>query len=400
MTYDVATPGVARLWDYRPDWRSSISVRRAFRTDIITSRNGTEQRRSLRAVPRYALEFSSVISGADLQAAKHELRFAQNLPRAVPDWTRFATTTSASTTGTSTITVASPPAWLADGGLAYLCNGSQSELVLIDFVYIDEVEIAGALANNWPSGTTIRPAIFGLLTGQIAARKLNRSAQDLSIEIEAYSGGEPPEDEGTAGDTLNGYEIFTGPLDYGASPSVDYLWPVEQIDYGIGRTAQFRPIEQHEQLVEADFFGRTRAQVQQIEQFWLRHKGRRSAFYRPTCEKDLTLAADASSSSTIDVLGTRLADDWQLADAPYTDTALEIVLTNGTRIRRTISSVALAGSNSRISLNASTTAAVADVARISWMPLCRFANDELVTRWQSPTSASIALKFQSLRLAP
>lgn len=399
MTYDLATPGIARLWQYRPDWSGGVSVRRAFRTDVITSRNGTEQRRSLRDVPRYSLDFSAIVQGADLQAAKLELRAAQNRPRAVPDWTRFATTTGASSAGNTTLTVASPPAWLAPGQLAYLCNGSQSELVLIELVYIDEVEIAGALENNWPSGSTIRPVVFGLLAGQINASRLNRAAQDLAINIEAYPGAEPPEDAGTAGDTFNGYEIFTEPLNFGSSPSVDYLWPVEQVDYGIGRTAQFRPIQQHELVVGGDFVGRTRAAVQAVERFWLRHKGRRSAFYRPTCEKDLTLAADATSSLTIDIEGTTLADEFGAFDAPYTDTALEIVLTNGTRIRRSIASVAVAGSNSRLTLNASTTAAVADVARISWMPLCRFANDELVTRWLSPTAATIALSFQSLRLS-
>lgn len=400
MTYDLATPASARLWNYVPDYSSGLEIRRSFLTDIATSRNGTEQRRALRDVPRLSMSYSANISGQDLIEAKHELRFAQNQPHAVPDYSRFVASTGSSGAGNTSLTVASPPAWMAIGQLAFLCSATASELVLIDGVSGSTISLAGALANAWPSGSIIRPVIHGLLEGSIRASRLTRAAHRLSINVDAYPGGEPPEAEGTATDTFNGYEVFTGEQDFAGATGISYIWPVEQVDFGIGRTAQFRPIEQHQQIIEAAFNSRTRAEAVSIEQFWLRQKGRRGTFYRPTCEKDMVLAANASGL-TIDIEGTRLADDYGAGywDSPYTDTAIELVLRNGTRLRRLINAVSLAGSNSRLSLDSSTTAAVADVARISWMPLCRFANDDLITRWEAPTVATIQASFQSVRIA-
>ena len=399
MTYDLATPGIARLWDYGPDFTQGYELRRAFLTDIKVSRNNTEQRRALRDVPRLAARYNTKLSGADLQAAKLFLRTWQNRPTAMPDFGRWALTTGSSGSGTGTLTIASPPAWLAADRFALLCSSTGNELVRIALVAGSTITLADNLANTWPSGSVIRPVLFGLLSGSLQANRLTRGTQAINVELQAYPGGEPPEDEGTASDTFNGYEVFTAEPDFSGSPSMDYIWPVEQIDFDIGRTAQFRPIEQHEQLIQCAFTGLSPSEAAEIEQVWLRAKGRRGAFYRPTCEKDMTLAANASASITIDVEGTELATYFPSFDSPYTDTAIEIVLQDGSRLRRTITAAAVSGANSRLTLNASTTAAVADVARISWMPLVRFANDELITRWQSPLKASISASFQSLRLA-
>jgi len=396
MSYDLATPGIARLWEYLPDFGQGYELRRAFLTDIRRSRNNTEQRRSLRDVPRLSASYNTKLSGADLQAAKLFLRTWQNRPVAMPDFGRWAQLTGASSGGS--LTLASPPAWLAAGQLAILCSDTVSELVQVQSVSDPTITLVSTLSNSWPSGSVIRPVLHGLLDGALSANRLTRGAQSINVSLQCYPGGEPPEDEGTASDSFNGYEVFTSEPDFSSAPGMDYLWPVEQIDFNIGRTAQFRPVEQHEQLIECRFDGLSASEAEAIEQFWLRQKGRRSAFYRPTCEKDMTLATNASASITIDVEGTELATYFPSFDSPYTDTAIEIVLQNGSRLRRTITSAAINGSNSRLTLSASTTAAVADVARISWMPLVRFANDELATRWRSPFKASISASFQSLRL--
>lgn len=397
MTYDLATPSAARLWNYLPDWSRGYDVRRSFRTDIIRSRNNTEQRRSLRDVPRLSIDYSANVRSPDLIEAKHELRFAQNQPRTVLDYSRYTVSTTLLSGGLSSFEVAAVPSWIAAGQLIAFCGGGVVEVVQVDSVAVNVITLTAPVSNTWPLGSVIRPALFGLLAGQISASRVSDGVQNFSLRFDAYPGGEPPEDLGTADTLFQGLEVFTGEVDFGSAPSVDYQWPVEQVDYGIGRTAQFRPVVQHEQLIEGNFTGRSRAEVAALEAFWLRHKGRRTAFYRPTCQNDMQLAANANGSS-IDVEGTLLAQLFANADSPFTDLALEIVLTSGTRLRRLITGITTAGANSRISLNASTTATVAGTARISWMPLCRFGSDELVTRWQSQTTATVPLSFQSLRL--
>jgi len=394
MTYDVLTPSAARLWDYGPDWSRGYEFTRSFKTDIITSRNGTEQRRALRDVPRLSMRYATMLREG---AGNHFLRAWQNKPAAIPDYGRHALTTAAASGGNTSITVASP--WIAEGQILVLC-GAVHEMVVVDGVSGSTVSLTGALSNAWPSGSVVRPGIFGLLSGSLNASRLRRGAKELQVGFAAYPGGEPPEDEGTASDTFNGYEVLTAEPDWSASPGIEHIWPVEQIDFGYGRTAQFRPIERAETVTEAEYSGLSRAGAQAIEQTFLRAKGRRGAFYRPTTEKDFTLAATATSgTSTFLAAGTDIATDFGSLDFDEQPEAIEVVKVDGTRIRRLITGISSTGVNSQITVNSPwpSDLTAANVARISWMPLVRFASDDLTTLWRTPLSATIRASFQSVK---
>lgn len=397
MTYDLNTLSAARLWPYQPDFGSGYEMRRAFLSDRFASRSNTEQRRALRDTCRLSASYQTVIADDELQAAKHFMRAWQNQPTAVPDFSRWVRTTGSSAETDTTLTIASPPAWVAASRHLVLCGGGVRELVEVTSVAGSTVNLADPLAQAWPSGSVVRPVLFGLLDARLRAGRITRGAQRLDVRIAAYPGGEPVEDEGSASVTFGGYEVFQAEPDFQGEPGIDYLWPVEQIDYGFGRTAQFRPIDRQEQMIEAEFTGLSPSAAQAIEQVFLRAKGSRGAFYRPSCEKDMTLAANVSASALMNVTGTALADDFASMGYDAGEAALEIVQTNGTRLHRTISSVAVNGSNSRITLNSAVTITTATTARISWMPLVRFASDELATLWRSPLVAAIRTTFQTVK---
>lgn len=400
MTYDLNTPGAANLWPYHPDWSQGFEVTRSFLGDQSQSRSGYEQRRSLRDTPRFSARYRTVVEGDDLREANHFLRARQNQPAAVPDFSRLSALTASSSAGASVLTIATPPAWAAAARLLVLCNSTNTELVEVVSVVGSTITLVDPLAHAWPGGSWIRPAIHGLLNGNTSATRYHRGAAQLSVEIAAYPGGEPVEAEGAATDTFNGYEVFTAEPDWSGSPSLNYLWPVEQVDYLIGRTAQFRPIEFPQRGTDAQFSGLSVAEAAAIEQTFLRMKGRRGAFYRPTMEKDFKLAASALSGATAFLAaGTDLANDLGSIDYAANPAAIEVVMTSGTRLRRLVTGITVSGGNSNVAVNAAWGVALSStaVARISWMPLVRFGGDDLVTRWRSPVSASISCNFQSVR---
>lgn len=399
MTYDLNNLSGARLWTYHPDWSGGYEVTRAYRTDIITTRNGTEQRRALRDIPRLSASYRTIVQDDDLRAANHFLRAWQNKPAAVPDFSRYALLTGSSSAGVSTLTLASPPAWVAENRLLVLCSATETELVAVDDVTGSTITIDGTLDNAWAIGSVIRPAIHGLLNGRMSSSRFHRGAAEISVDVDAYPGGEPPEDDGTADTTFNGYEVFTFEPDWSGSPSLEYLLPVEQVDFGIGRTAQFRPIDIAQRLTEAEF-NLAGADAVTLEQMFRRMKGRRGAFYRGTGEKDFDLAATASSGSSAFLdSGRDLFDDFGAVDYAETPTAIEVCLTSGTRLHRLITGITLSGGNSSVAVNSAwpTDLTTSNVARLSWMPLVRFASDQMTTRWATPLQASIAASFQSVR---
>jgi hypothetical protein len=395
MTYDLNTPAQAHLWAYEPDWRSGFRVRRSFLTDIATSRSKKEQRRALRDAPRLSLSYSTATAGDVQLAAWHHLRARQNRPTAVPDFARHALTTGSSSGGSSELTLASPPAWIAEDRHLVLCGAAGSELVVVDSVAGPTITLTAPLANAWPSGSVVRPGLFGLLSQNTRASQVKPSASLLDVTLNVYPGGEPPEDEGTAPVTFNGLELLTAEPDWSSPPAFDHIWPVEQVDFGIGRTAQFRPITQHQGLMEAQFTGLSPEGAQAFEQVFLRAKGMRGSFYRSTCQPDMALYAGVTGSTFV-VTGSDIAADFGAVDFGEVSQAIEIVQTDGTRLRRLVTDIAASSGNSAITVNSSVTLTLATTARISWLPRVRFASDDLTTEWVSPRLARIAATFQTV----
>lgn len=398
MSYDVDTPADARLWPYQPDWSRGYIRRRAFETDIINSRNATEQRRALRTNPRLSADYSTVVADADRRRADHHMRAWQNRPVTVPDWARYALLTGSTAMGASALTISPMPAWVAAGQPLVLCSSSGLEQVLVASVAGTTVDLEDPVTSAWPSGSVIRPTFFGLFEGQTSSTRLTKGTAAIDITISSFPGGEPPRAAGTAWATFNGYEVFTLQPDYAGAPSVDYLWPVEQIDYRRGRTAQFRPLERFGRALEAEFKGLDIDGAEDLEQFFDRMKGRRGAFYMPTWEQDFALAAPAgSATATFLAEGPELADDFGSAD--FDDTwAIAVCLTTGAHIYRKVTGIDEDDGDSLVTVSANwgTALSTANVARISWMPLWRFASDEMATVWSTPLKAGARLTYQTV----
>jgi hypothetical protein len=400
VTYDVQSPDAARLFPYLPDWRGGFSVSRSFKSDIITSRNNSEQRRAIRNAPRIGVEYRTVVQDADLRWANHFLRAWQNKPTAIPDFARWSRTDSSVSAGATAIVIDPLPAWVAEGQNLVLC-GDEMEQVLVDSVAGTTVNLADALDNSWPSGSVVRPTFFGLMESTIRTSRRTPGAAEISVSLNCYPGGEPPRAAGSAWATLDGREVFTRVPDYAGPPSVSFAWPMDRIDYGHGRTAQFRPVAENATLVEADFSGLTVATAAEVEQFFDRHKGRRTAFWCPTWGKDFTLNATAlAASSAFLATGSDWASDFGATDFSAIDVGVAVYLTDGTAIFRKIADIAASAGNSTVTVNAAwgVNLTVATVARICLMPLTRFASDEMTMRWVTPLSAESRLGFQQVRL--
>lgn len=400
MSYDVDTPALARLWPYKPDWSRSFDVKRSFKTDITTSRDRTEQRRATRTDPRISAEYRTIVSGSDRRAADRHMRAWQDKPVVVPDFARWARLTGASSGGATTLDVSPMPVWVAEDQPLILCKAGVLEEVLVTGVGGSTITVDDPLVNAWAVGDVIRPTFFGLLGAQVSTSRPNRDTAAYDIVVDCYPGGEPPRGVGTAWATLGSIEVFTLQPDYAGTPSIGYLWPVDQVDYERGRTAQFRPVTNDARTLEADFNGLSVATATQLEQFFDRMKGRRTAFYAPSWEQDYVLGASAAAIATSFVVsGSAMVTDFGSTDFSVVNEGVAVCLTDGTEIYRRITDISASGGDSRVTVNAAWGVALstANVARISRMPLCRFASDEMVMSWRTPLSAGSRLSFQQVQ---
>ena len=400
MTLDVLERDSARLWNYGPDWSAGFNVRRAWRTDIFGSRNNTEQRRALRTKPRLSLDYRTIAQGEDLESLSRNLRGAQNRPAIVPDFARWARLTASSNDGDSTLTVSPLPVWAAEGQTLLLCGADGVERVEVESAAGSTITLVDPLAVDWPSGAVLRPTFFGLLNGRLSTSRRTRGVAEATIALEAYPGGTPPRDEGTPWDTFNDREVFTLEPDYSSPPSVAALWPVEDVDAESGWTAQFRPVDRAERLVEAEFRGLDVETATQLEQFFDRMKGMRGAFFMPTCERDFLLAGTVTAgSSNLFVNNSTLAADFGAVNFADVETAIVATMLDGSRIYRRVQDIFASTFQSVVQVTSPwpVELSTATLARLSWMPIYRFASDEMTMTWQTPLRARTRLSFQSVK---
>jgi hypothetical protein len=292
------------------------------------------------------------------------------------------------------------PVWIAEGQTLVLCATGVVEQVLVDSVAGTTATLVSGVDQAWPIGSVVRPTIFGLMSGEISSSRENKAVATIDVAIEAFPGGEPPRATGAAWATYNGHEVFTLQPDYAAPPGVSYLWPVEQVDYKHGRTGQFRPIEQAARSVEAEFNGLDVTGAEELEQFFDRMKGMRDPFYMPTWEADFELVEMAGSATTSFLAsGPELAADFATAD--FDDGwAVAVCLATGAQLYRLVTAITAEGGNSRITVSAAwgQDITAANLARISWMPLWRFASDDMTTSWVTPLKANIRLPFRQIKV--
>lgn len=399
MSYDVLDPPAARLWRYSPDWSAGFNVRRAFLTDVAPSRDNTEQRRALRFDPRLSIAYRTIQKGDDRRAATHWMRAWQNKPAIVPDFARWARLADGASAASDELEVDPMPPWAAAGQILLLC-GTEIEEVEVESVAGTTITLVDVLDNSWPEGAVLRPTFLGLMAGKISTSRITPGAAEINVELACYPGGEPPRAAGAAWATFNSREIFTPEPDYSSPLSLGELWPVEEVDVDRGWTAQFRPVDRQERLLECSFQGLDVTRASEIEQFFDRMKGRRGGFYLPSGEKDFDLAANAGSgTSTFLSTGLDIATDFGAIDYAAIETSIAVCMIDGSHHYRRVTDIDSSGGNSRITVDSAwpLTLTSANVARISWMPVCRFGSDEMTTSWRSPLAASTRLTFQTVR---
>ena len=388
----------AHLWPFAPNWRETPEFTAEFKTDIITSRSGKEQRRALRSTARRSLSYSVTASYEDRQRLVQLLSRWQSRPMLMADPTRSVRTSSG--VSGSTLTVSAPPDWMA-AGKQILVEGS---LVTVTSVSGTTVTFTPAIADALPQGTVVRPSLTGLLSGTMTATHPTSRVAEARITLAIDPGSEPANTGEPSLYMLAGREVFTLSPNWGETVSQAYDWPVEQVDYGFGRLKSYVPIDQGWMAQTATFVGIGRDTVDEIERFFNRQQGRRGEFMMPTGMQDISLRDTAIvGTNYLRAVGTDIYDNYH-EDSRYRAVALKV--TGNRLLLRAITGMYLIsdglGTDTVLEFSADWFENIdpADVLTISWLPVMRFASDELTFEWPTDEVAQVQMAMRSLENLP
>lgn len=389
---------MATVWPYLPNIRrEAYVIAREYRTDIIVSRSGKEQRRALRQTPRKRIEYLTGVQGDCLREFDRSMVSAQREQLAIPDRVRYAILAAGLGGSATSVTISPVPPWIVADAEVLLVAGSRVAARTVLSVVGTTVTFTTSEAESWPAGTRLHPAMLGYLDAKITAPIISpRAVVDINVVFHVDPGSEPPEDEGTAPVTFASREVFLTRANRWRPISLERTQEAAAADYGFGRVVRFFPIDFSTRMWEADYTGCDFDHADAIRKFFDRMKGRRGEFYMPTWTRDLVpLAGLTSAGTTLIVEGTGA----QSYSGDTVFKAIAIRKTDGSWLLRTVTSIgASGGTNSLVTVSAAwgEIVALGQIDMVCWLPVWRFSSDILTMSWPRDDVAEIHLPFQMI----
>lgn len=391
------------VWPFYPNWTHSYSESYAYLTEILTSHAGREQRRARRKCARRTIEYRSLVVGDDLIT----LRAIQNRrdeTLTFPDEVRRVSPSAAAAQGSTAVTFASLPAWLAVGRSVVFEDGSTRERTVRTVASIAgaTVTFTDAATRAWATNTRVMPALSGRLAPSASSTFLTNEAGEVIVSLEVEPGTEY-EDVGAAVATFDGREVMTIKPNWTRSPTIEVDDPTQWTDNEMGVRTAYRPVSFNTEIRQAEYLLRSAADVDAVLGAFQRAKGRRGEFFQASGLNDFTLMQTVSTGSAL----WRVAGhDFHAAyDGDDTYRAFAVTLRSGVTLRFVIydiEAISAAEPYSRIQTMTTAPYAIApeDIVMISWLPVVRFSSDELTLTWRTNSMAEVLVNTQTVEYVP
>lgn len=371
------------------DWSDAPIERFAFRTDVLTAQDDSEQLRGTRNTPRRQLEYAWLAEGLARQAlALQQYRFGAGLYQ-LPLWPRATELTADAALGATTLTADVAHRGFVAGGWAVLVGDvpAQAEVVQISAVGSDTLTVA-ATASAWPVGTQLIPSRVAMLEDGFGASHWTGSvAYGRSRLLMMQSN---PHEAAAPLVTYRGLPVVDFDQVTPRDPQSELQRTLDMLDGDISLpvfvdiTGQARP------TLTQDF---SLVGLEEIDRFvsllyWL--DGKRRRVWLPTFMSDLTATSLAGTALTVAACGYAANGDMRLHRRD-----VRVLLWDGTQHYRRIVDAAEAGATELLMLDSAlTSVAVGDIAQISFLQCVRSDLDVYELAWWAFDVADSAIAWR------
>lgn len=379
------------LWPLPINWQAEWRESYEFNTEIIPSRDQSEQRRALRKNPRVSYEFRSTLLGAALGVqARLRLAARQSKQWVVPHgrfWARTAADIPAGTTGFS---LSVDPAWAAVGREVVFRGIELGEIATYT---AGTGTLSQPAINLIPAGTPMHLGVRGRMEAKSALRLATTIAGEVVVNLLAEPGGHYVPPAGAAVETYNGLEVWTEKPNWSRALSIDYEAFQDVIDMGFGIRGYVDPVDFVARTFQAEFMVADAADLQTIYGLFVRSLGKRTAFYMPAWNRELVPGAITTTEMTF--AGDEAA---RLLGVDPSHKHVAIFRKDGTKLLRAVEVLAISGSDSVLAFDDPIPAlTLDDIHYVTWLLPTRFFADRLQLDWVTNTTAVATVSFLTTR---
>ena len=399
-----------------------ITEKISYLTQICTAWDNSEQRMALRSEPRRYIAYDYIgIESWQSQYLRMLTYQAQTQLIQFPLWHAACRLSEQQYIGQSAVAVPTHGLWgFRNIGAVELWTDDQAGGVKYDLNYITANGALGLkkqLKSNWMADSTMAiPVFYGVLQQDSSYTNLQASATELTMNLELIQNQSAPTFP-TAWDEFHdekmpiesqfregmpgyyfGAEVFRYMPQWEDDLSAKFTRNANRLDYNVGvfrfDLKSYNPTESR----DIKFAGISRAEIYNMQRFFMRQKGRWKSFWVPTWLNDIELAGDQPSGQTY--LLTKFNQFWKYYAKTsrrkniilfYIDGSSEILSIAGYSTDDT-------GTYGKIYLDEPLKhdLRIKRVRMISFFARCRFASDDLTTDYETTGIATIQMSFQEV----
>ena len=360
------------------DWSKSISESIQWLTDILQSKTGYEQRRSLRLTPRINYEVELLIYDAERQYFDLAMIGWGAKTFAIPVWNQQQWLKTAHGAGGLIVYCDTTNRNFRANRLAILRGQTafDNETVEIESVLADRLILKRPLQKNWSKGTCFSPAVTAQLSGQPNLIKRTDRMMRTSVALTVTETVDHVATLPTT--TYRNYPILEEKPNEQNDLTHSYERLLTQLDNKTGLAFQKDLAQSAFGLYQYDWMTYGRAQQANLRALFYALRGSQKAIWLPTFSDDLTVkAVITASSQTIDI---QWCGYTRFAQKQLGRQDIQITLRNKTVLYRRITSATEVNSaTERLSVDQSFLNQInpADIINVSFISLCRLSNDTL-----------------------
>lgn len=387
-----------RVFPVAHSWANPFIVTYEYKTDLIRSGNGKEQRRAVRWFPRRTMEFSITYMDDQKFALDKFLDQAPDRLTWFPEENSVTFMTSEMGEDQQSVFVKDAnKGWMEPGVTVLLQYKGRAETRVISDAGGQVMQFTEFNKTVWPRGTKITAAVLCRLTSPESQRLTNRAGTaKISAQVEPGMADYTPSVFGQ--EFLGFREYFHWKQNWGVAPTVTHEYPRDDIDYGFGRVSAFVSEKFPQRTYKANFWRAGTPQVRQLLDFFGRHRGMWKEFFMSSFEKQIPYVATAGLTKSIFVEGLDFADTY-MGSTVYR--RVMIKRKDGTEIHRQIDFIeALPETNTSVIWVTEDLPdeplAPNDTLGLFWVTVARLASDRLDVAWLTNEVAQFSLPFRNL----
>ncbi|HBW61219.1 MAG TPA: hypothetical protein DEF75_02295 [Comamonas kerstersii] len=362
-------------WGFAPNWSSPLLETLSWLTNILANNRGAEQRRSLRAAPRKGWQASFTAEGAE--RALFDLSMAGWGRRvwALPVWVDVLQLDAALPAGSSAIACDTTGRDFRVGGLALLRGETAFDTEAVEILDMTAagLTLKRVTQSTWPAGTKLYPLRSARLTEmpQTTRRTDALLQADCSFEL-TESANWPAALPSTL---YRGRPVFAQRPDESTDLSHSYERLTLLLDNTTGNTAVTDTAGKGFVLQQHRWCLAGRAEHSAWRSLLYALQGRAKSIWLPTHAQDLVPVEPLSGS----LLKVQRVGYARFGVGQLGRQDIRIELADGSVLMRRITAAVARGPIEELVVDADFPGVIqpGQVARISYMALCRLASDDI-----------------------